>query len=137
MENAARKRLDDLTLELIKKLGNKGLVALKDHSENQNLIQLVKNENDLGEKCLEKDGRLIQRTDPIFQDPISSKIGRAHFFAPRKNLFGTYYSTFGFNMCVIWLMSLILIITLYFDVFKHVLDGIERLFSIFKKKKSY
>ena len=137
MENVARKKSDNLTVKLIKDLGNEGLVNLKDRSENQNLIQLVKNENDLGEKALEKDGRLIQRTDPIFQDPIDSKIGRAHFFAPRKNFLGSYYSTFGFNMCVIWLMSLILIVTLYFDVFKLVLDGIERLFSVFKKKKSF
>ena len=138
LENSARKKQNDLILGLINKLGNDGLVALKDKSENQNLIQLVKNENDIsGEKCLEKDGRLIQRTDPVYQDPVDSKIGRAHFFAPRKNLFGTYFSTFGFNMCIIWLMSLMLIVTLYFDVFKNVLDGIERLFSIFKKKKQY
>jgi ABC transport system ATP-binding/permease protein len=138
LENSARKKQNDLILGLIKKLGNDGLVNLKDKAENQNLIQLVKNENDIsGEKCLEKDGRLIQRTDPIFQDPTESKLGRAHFFAPRKNLFGIYYSTFGFNMFVIWIMSFMLIITLYFDVFKNVLDGIERLFSIFKKKKHY
>ncbi|WP_317898192.1 ATP-binding cassette domain-containing protein [Aurantibacillus circumpalustris] len=137
MENSARKKQDALISELIKKLGNPGLVDLQDRSENRNLIQLVKNENDFGEKCLEKDGRFIQRTDPVFQDPTESKIGRAHFFAPTKNLFGRYYSTFGFNMCIIWLMSLILIVTLYFDVFKKILDGIERLFSIFKKKKQY
>jgi len=138
MENDARKKHNELTLDLIKKLGNDGLVALKDRSENQNLIQLVKNENDIsGEKCLEKDGRLIQRTDPIFQDPVDSKIGRAHFFAPRKKLFNVYYSTFGFNMCIIWLMSMILIVTLYFDVFKRILDSIEALFSIFKKKKQF
>jgi hypothetical protein len=138
VENSARKRHNDLTLELINKLGNEGLVNLKDQSENQNLIQLVKNENDIsGEKCLEKDGRLIQQTDPIFQDPIDSKIGRAHFFAPRKNFMGFYYSTFTFNIYVIWLMSIALIVTLYFDVFKKVLDGIERLFSVFNKKKRY
>lgn len=135
VENAARKKHNELTMALIKQLGNEGLVNLKDRCENQNLIQLVKNENDIsGEKCLEKGGRLIQQTDPIFQDPTGSKMGRAHFFAPRKNLFGSFYSTYTFNICVIWLMSLGLIVTLYFDVFKRVLDGIERLFSMFKKK---
>ncbi|PBQ30723.1 ABC transporter [Sphingobacteriaceae bacterium] len=135
---AARKKHNDLTLQLIKEVGNDGLVALKDASENESLTQLVKNANDIsGERCLEKNGRLIQQTDPVFQDPIDSKFGRAHFFAPRKNFFGSYYSTFWFNICVIWGMSVSLIITLYFDVFKKVLDGIENLFSMFKKKKVY
>jgi ABC-type multidrug transport system ATPase subunit len=135
---AARKKHNDLTLELIKKLGNDGLVTLKDNSENESLTQLVKNANDIsGERCLEKNGRLIQQTDPVFQDPIDSKLGRAHFFAPRKNFLGSYYSTFGFNMCLIWMMSLVLIITLYFDVFKRVLDGLESLFSMFSKKKQF
>ncbi len=135
---AARKKHNDLTLKLIKDLGNDGLVTLKDNCENESLTQLVKNANDIsGERCLEKNGRLIQQTDPVFQDPVDSKLGRAHFFAPRKNLFGSFYSTFWFNMCVIWLMSISLIVTLYFDVFKHVLDSLERLFSVFKKKKHY
>lgn len=135
---AARKKHNDLTMKLIKDLGNDGLVKLKDDYENESLTQLVKNANDIsGERCLEKDGRLIQQTDPVFQDPTESKLGRAHFFAPRKNLFGKYYSTFWFNISVIWLMSLLLIITLYFDVFKWVLDSIERFASMFKKKKVY
>lgn len=135
---AARKKHNDLTLKLIKDLGNDGLVTLKDNCENESLTQLVKNANDIsGERCLEKNGRLIQQTDPVFQDPVDSKLGRAHFFAPRKNFLGSYYSTFWFNMCLIWMMSVVLIITLYFDVFKRVLDGVEYAFSFFKKKKQY
>jgi hypothetical protein len=135
---AARKKENDLTLKLIKDIGNDGLVNLKDDYENESLTQLVKNANDIsGERSLEKDGRLIQQTDPVFQDPTGSKLGRAHFFAPRKNFLGNYYSTFGFNICVIWMMSIILIITLYFDVFKIVLDSLGNLASMFRKKKEY
>jgi hypothetical protein len=97
---------------------------------------LVKNANDIsGERSLEKDGKLIQQTDPVFQDPIDSNFGRAHFFAPRKKFGGIYYNTFWFNICVIWVMSLVLIITLYFDVFKKILDGMEMGVSVFRKKK--
>ena len=134
----ARKKHNELTLKLINQIGNDGLVELKDNSENESLTQLVKNANDIsGERCLEKNGRLIQQTDPVFQDPVDSEFGRAHFFAPRKKFFGAYYSTFWFNIWVIWSMSLFLIVTLYFDVFKKILDGIEGLFSMFKKKKAY
>ncbi len=104
-----------------KKLGKQEFLKLQDDYENESLGQLLKNQNQI-ERCIEKDGRLIQLIDPIYQDPTDSKIGRSHFFAPRKQFFGTYYSTFWFNICVIWLMSVSLMITLYFDVFKKVLD---------------
>lgn len=133
IENKARKESDELTSKLKNQVD---IVQLRDDYENENLSQLVKNATNLtGENCLEKDGRLIQINDPIFCDPTESNIGRAHFYAPRKKVFGTYYSTFWVNIIVIWLMSLSLIITLYFDVFKKVLDGFEALFSKFKKKK--
>jgi ABC transport system ATP-binding/permease protein len=134
---AARKKHNDITLNLIKKLGNEGLVKLKDQYENESLTQLVKNANDIsGERSLEKDGRLIQQIDPVFQDPIDSKLGRAHFFAPRKNFLGRYYPTFWFNISIIWVMSLVLIITLYFDVFKRAIDGLGNLGAMFRRKKT-
>jgi hypothetical protein len=36
---------------------------------------------------------------------------------------------------VIWVMSLILMVTLYFDVFKKVLDGLAGLAGLVTKKK--
>lgn len=136
VDKAARKKENDITLALIDKIGNDGLVSLKDDYENESLLQLVKNANDIsGEKCMEKDGRLIQRTDPVFEDPHESKLGRAHFFAPRKNLFGLLYNTYWFNICVIWCMSLVLMVTLYYDVFKWLLDSFGNLAAMFRKKK--
>jgi len=136
VDNAARKKHNEITLNLIKKHGNEGLVALKDNYENESLTQLVKNANDIsGERSLEKDGRLIQQTDPVFQDPEDSKLGRAHFFAPRKKVGNKYFNTYWFNIYVIWIMSGTLMITLYFDVFKKVLDSFEFIFRVFKKKK--
>lgn len=133
---AARRKHNELTLAMIKKLGNEGLVKLKDEYENESLSQLVKNSNDIsGERSLEKGSRLIQQMDPVFQDPVDSNFGRAHFFAPRKKFLGRYYPTFMFNLSVIWVMSGILILTLYFDVFKYILDFIERLVILFKPRR--
>ncbi|MDI1354921.1 MAG: ATP-binding cassette domain-containing protein [bacterium] len=133
---AARKKHNDITVKLMEKMGNDGLVAFKDDYENENLTQLVKNANDIsGEKCLEKDGRLIQQTDPVFEDPLESTYGRAHFFAPQKKVGNLYYSTYWFNIGVIWMMSIVLMVTLYFDVFKKALDGLELLASMIIKKK--
>lgn len=133
---AARRKHNELTMAMIKELGNDGLVKLKDDYENESLSQLVKNSNDLsGERSLEKEGRLIQQIDPIFHDPMESNMGRAHFFAPRKKIFGIYYPTLLFNLSVIWLMSLVLAVMLYFDVFKKTIDGTARLIEVIGKKK--
>jgi ABC transport system ATP-binding/permease protein len=132
---AARRKHNELTMKMIEKLGNDGLVKLKDDYENESLSQLVKNANDIsGERSLEKGSRLIQQMDPVFQDPMDSNIGRAHFFAPRKKLFGIFYPTFLFNIGVIWLMSILLMVTLYFDVFKYLLDGTGRFVTMLSKR---
>jgi ABC-type multidrug transport system ATPase subunit len=110
------------------------LVKLSDDYENATLNAQLKNDNDLGDKCLEKDGMLIQRTDPVFLDP-DNNMGRAHFFAPQKKLFGTYYQTFWFNLSVIWGMCILMMITLYFDVLKKLLDGLEKLVYMIGKKR--
>jgi ABC-type multidrug transport system ATPase subunit len=105
-----------------------GFLAEKNMFENESLSDLVRNSTEFN-KILEKDGELIQRADPVFLDPVHSEYGRAHFFAPRKKMFGKYFDTFWFNLSVIWAMSLTLAITLYFDVLKKILDGLENVFS--------
>ena len=109
-------------------------LKLGEDYDNETLDNQLRNANDLGDKCLEINGRLIQRTDPIYLDP-ESNYGTAHFFAPQKKLFGNFYQTFWFNLSVIWGMCLFMTITLYFDLLKKLLDGIEKLFSMIGKKR--
>jgi len=134
VENTARNKQNDIALNMQKTDEDKAaFVKLKEEYENVSLANMVKNANDIsGEKCLEKDGRFIQQSDPVFLDPTESQIGRAHFYAPRKNLFGNLIPTFWFNIGVIWFMSIILMFTLYFDVFKKILDFFGNI--EFKKK---
>ncbi|MGZ4038303.1 MAG: ATP-binding cassette domain-containing protein, partial [Bacteroidia bacterium] len=136
LENSARTKNNDVAVSLQKTPADKEkFQKLIDNYENESLNQLVKNANSFGEACLEKDGKLIQLYEPVFQDANSSNFGRGHFFAPRKKFLGTMYSTYWFNICVIWLMSVIMIITLYFDVFKKILDFLGNI--NFGKKKSF
>lgn len=107
----------------------------KNEYENESLSDLVRNSNELN-KILEKEGEYIQRADPVFLDPTASNLGRAHFFAPRKKFLGRYYDTYWFNMCIIWLMSLVLAVTLYFDVLKKLLDGLEEIINRISPPKS-
>jgi len=95
---------------------------LREESDNDNLNQLVRNSNDLT-KIIESEDRLIQRIDPIYNDPDRDRFLRAHFFAPRKAIFGFYFDTFWVNIGVIWAMSIFLTISLYFDLLKKLLDS--------------
>lgn len=105
----------------------------KDDYENESMIDLVTNRNSFY-KILDLDGAYVQKTNPIYLDPTESNFGRAHFFAPRKKFLNRYYDTYWFNICVIWGMSLILGITLYFDVLKKFINLLESLFSKLSKK---
>lgn len=112
--------------------GKKEFNKLQEDYVNNSLNDLVTNKNDIN-IIIEVDNMLIQRADPVFLDPEGF---RAHFFAPRKKLFGSYIETFWANIGVIWLMAITLVITLYFDLFKKSLDGLEKLTSrIFAKRK--
>ncbi len=118
-------------------------LAMKDAYYNENISTLVKNNNSEN-RIIETEGLLVQKIDPIFMDPnnANSPIDfRAHMFAPRKYFMGNLYGTFGFNMIIIWMMSLTLYITLSFDGFKRFLAMFSLLFeqiaSLFKKKKAH
>lgn len=106
----------------------------KNEYENESLQDLVTNRN-TPYRILDLDGAYVQKIDPIYLDPVDSDMGRAHFFAPRKKFFGKYYDTYSVNICVIWGMSLILAITLYFDMLKKLINGLEILFSKLSRKK--
>jgi hypothetical protein len=55
------------------------------------------------------------------------KFVKAHFYAPRKQIFGTYLDTFTVNVLVIWFMTIALYILLYFRALKRLLDFFEQL----------
>ena len=82
-------------------------------------------------KIIIKDNYLIQKKDPIFMDADTDGGFRTHFFSPNKSFFGNLYSTYGFNISLIWIFSILLYITLYYDGFKKAMDFVASL----KKKK--
>ena len=59
-------------------------------------------------------------------DP-EGKFIRAHFYAPRKQIFGIYIDTFIVNVIVLWIMTVLLYLALYFRLLKKLLDSGELL----------
>ena len=106
-------------------------MKLKREQYNENLTELVRNSNEIN-RIIEYKGELFQKIDPIYLDP-KNKFVKAHFYAPRKQIFGTYFDTFWINIFVIWFMSIILYVVLYFRLLRKTLDFFEEKRFILKK----
>jgi len=111
----------------------KNFILTKKMNYNENLADFAKNSNS-AEKIIEYDNELFQKIDPIFQDPTHPML-KAHFYAPRKAVFGTLYDTFWVNIIVLWVFSISLYITLYFKVLKRFLDFAEYISDKFRKQE--
>ncbi len=101
------------------------LQELQRKHHNKTLADFVINKNEF-EKIDEYKGQLIQKGSPIYLDP-SSKFIKAHFYAPRKMIFGKFIPTIWANVIVIWFMTIMLYILLYFRVLKRFLDMMENM----------
>lgn len=68
-------------------------------------------------KILQFRDELVQQYDPVYRDPIPRHAldFQSHFLAPRKHFLGHYFDTYWFNLSVVWLMSVVLYITLYYS----------------------
>lgn len=122
LKKANRKR-DNLAVELNKDKAAKQLfIEHKNKYTNDALANFVRDKNGL-HKIIELNGKLIQKADPIYLTP---KTMRSHFYAPEKLMFGKYIDTYWFNIIVIWFMSCILGITLYFNLFRKVVRSMEK-----------
>ncbi|MHC1705171.1 MAG: ATP-binding cassette domain-containing protein [Tenuifilaceae bacterium] len=100
-------------------------LELKRRYFNESLTDLVKNSSEV-DRIIEYKGNLIQKIDPIYLQP-DSKMVRSHFYAPSKQVFGNFVSTFWVNIIVIWLSSILLYVTLYYRLLKKLLDYLEKL----------
>jgi ribosomal protein S21 len=126
--NNANDNKDNLIRALQKTASEKDIfLELKRRYHNEKLTEFVENNNEL-DKIIEYKGRLYQKMDPIYLDPEPGFI-KAHFYSPRKMVFGNYYSTFAVNAIIIWCFTLMLYLILYFRLLKRFLDLLEQLIS--------
>jgi glutathione peroxidase-family protein len=101
---------------------------LKNSYQNEYLGEIVKKSFEKN-KILEFNHELVQQIDPIYKDPTTTGLinVRTHFFAPRKYFAGTFFDTYWFNVCLIWIYSVLLYVALYYDWLKKLLDFIGRI----------
>jgi ABC transport system ATP-binding/permease protein len=119
---------DNKKNSLIEKLqeGNgNSYLKLRDKYHNKSLEEFVINKNETTSK-VEFKGEIIQKMDPIFMDP-RPKFIRAHFYSPTKQIFGKLVDTYIVNTFVLWVITIILYLILYFRLLKKFLDTAEDL----------
>ncbi|OFY79242.1 MAG: hypothetical protein A2V46_13190 [Bacteroidetes bacterium RBG_19FT_COMBO_42_7] len=104
-----------------------GFQKLRNDYFNKSLEEFVTSKNET-QKIIDYQGEIIQKLDPIYMDP-KHKFIKAHFYSPTKPVFGYYVDTFVINVLVIWVMTFVLYLMLYFRVLKKILSSGEKLFG--------
>lgn len=101
---------------------------------NESLSDLVRNIS-TKERIMEYKGQLVQNVNPVFQSPNPKNIFdyRTAFFFPEKNLLGLTLTTFSFNLLVIWGITLLLYLALYFELLRRFVDIFEKVNLSLKK----
>ena len=122
---------DSVLYKLEMEKGREQILELKRNNYNNYLADILLNAASI-DKIYETNKLLIQKSDPVFMKP-TSKVGRAHFFAPFKYFGGLKIDTLWFNIMAIWLMSVILMVTLYYNTLKKLIDLVESIRFPFQK----
>ncbi len=116
---------DHLNDSLISALGMEEMISMRENYENERLKSLVL-DIDNPVKILETPGKYIQKFDPGYMIATSNS-GRAHFYAPYKRIGNIEIDTYWFNLLVIWAVSILLYITLYYKLLQKLIYHIGNL----------
>jgi len=122
LATSARDRIND---SLKKILGDEGRISLRENNENKQLKSLVLDINN-PVKILATPGKYIHKFEPGYMK-ATSKSGRAHFYAPYKRIGNIEIDTYWFNLLVIWTVSILLYIALYYRLLQKLIYHIGNL----------
>jgi len=120
--NNAKNRKDAIITKLQTE-NSENFLKLRDNYSNESLEEFVTNKNETI-RTIEFDNEIVQKLEPIYMDPKYPFV-RAHFYSPTKQVFGTRVDTFIINVIVLWVMTIILYLALYFRLLKKLLDSGE------------
>jgi ABC-type multidrug transport system ATPase subunit len=111
---------------LEKTVGKEEYRNLKSEYENENLKLTVLDLNPPGDMTLITPGKIVMKGMPGFLNG-TSKFGRAHYYAPAKMIGNLEIDTYWFDIIVIWLVSVLLYIALYYNLFRKLVDYLSNL----------
>jgi len=131
--NEARIKKDSLTRSKIDTPAKKEQFShLRNQSTNERVATIVKNTK-ATERIVERNGKLIQKIYPVYTDPAHPDHFfdfRTQFFSPSKHFMGILTDTFIFNILLIWSMTFLMFITIYFDLLRKLVDVFSEKYRI-------
>jgi len=128
--NSASAELD----KIIAKQTDAVFQASQNSEMNESLQDLVTNRTEV-QKVIVTDDEILQKDDPIYINPVGVRFLDAPFYTQQKYLFGFKISTFWGNILVLWGMTALLLILLYFDLSRKALEMTEKIkFPSFRRK---
>jgi ABC-type multidrug transport system ATPase subunit len=102
---------------------------LKEKYANESLEEFVTGgKNESTQMTVVHKGRIVPYYRPIYMEPYSNFV-KAHFYSPVKKVFGKPVDTFIVNVVVLWFMTILLYLALYFRVLKKILDSGVNIFG--------
>lgn len=122
--NKATEDLDKLVLAM----GEKNYEASQSAYVNESLQDLVTNRSEV-QKIIVTDDELIQKDDPLYMDQKNTRLLDAPFYTCKKYWFGIPMSTFLANILVLWGMTVLMIVALYYDILRKFLGIFSRVKS--------
>jgi ABC-type multidrug transport system ATPase subunit len=124
LKNKAMDLRDSVSTSIKREIGSEKLNKLKEDYYNDRLASLLLN-NEIIHQSIVTPTRIIQKYQPVYMKPVS-KYGRTHFYAPYKLLGNVKIDTFWFNLIVLWLVTLILYIALYYNILEKIVTFFEK-----------
>jgi ABC transport system ATP-binding/permease protein len=115
---------------LVSALGKEGRISLEENNKNIRLETLILN-RESPDLTIVTPERIIRKYKPGYMK-ATSKLGRAHFYAPVKMIGNLEIDTYWFNISLVWGVSLLLYLALYFNFFRKIID----FFSTMRLQKS-
>jgi ABC-type multidrug transport system ATPase subunit len=118
----AAERIND---SIEKAIGRDEMIAFRENYENKGLRYKVL-DIDNPDKIVKTSKKYIQKSDPGYMK-ATSNYGRAHFYAPYKRIRNVEIDTYWFDVLVIWLVSVLLYLALYYNLLKKLITWFENL----------
>ena len=127
IEKASEQKEQIISRLISSPVGEAEYQAMRNRYVNEAVSNAVKNISS-SDRIVEYEGKLIQKIFPIYMDehrPSHLFDFSANLYQPTKHFAGYYIDTLYFNITVIWAMTLLLFITLYFDVLQRFIQLLE------------
>lgn len=113
----------------------KDFETFKESYQNEAIAELVKNTTEQ-HRIVRSGNKLIQKIFPIYKDPDPDHIVDfdAQFYMPAKHFLNQNIDTLVFNLGVIWSMTLVLSLTLYYEVLRKIVEGLSNISNPLPKR---